>query len=429
MIVEIEKPRPSCRASLDYNEDKVLRGVAELVAYANMPSSAKEDIYGFFERCELTRNYVAEKSFHASVNPSAIDTCTEEDVLGFVSAMMGHLGYGSQPYLVYRHFDIEREHYHVVSVRVDRSGRKINNYYEKRRVSAFMREVAARYGFTVAEKGSSVALRDDLGTERRPRAARFNPRKGVASQLLSIYGTALCYDHDSFRQLSAILEDYGVKAALVEGSGAPSISLQGFGRSGRPTTEVFSEAVLGEPLHAKAAAAWKENGKSHSLRSREKERVRRLVGFAFGLSRSESHFVNILRNIGIGVHLSRTTNTGEVFGMILVDHTTRTVFKASELRDILSVRMMRDAVATGKWRHEDRGAGRISYVRSSRAAAREDALRLRDLHVGAVARILKPVGQPQGASWSGRAPSEGPKGGRKEGNAGSKDADFRERIA
>ena len=34
MIVEIETPRPSCRTALDYNEDKVLHGVAELVAYA-----------------------------------------------------------------------------------------------------------------------------------------------------------------------------------------------------------------------------------------------------------------------------------------------------------------------------------------------------------------------------------------------------------
>ena len=30
MIVEVEKPRLSCRASLDYNEEKVLHGVAEL---------------------------------------------------------------------------------------------------------------------------------------------------------------------------------------------------------------------------------------------------------------------------------------------------------------------------------------------------------------------------------------------------------------
>ncbi len=39
MIVEIEQARPSCRPSLDYNEGKVLRGVAELVAYANMEST------------------------------------------------------------------------------------------------------------------------------------------------------------------------------------------------------------------------------------------------------------------------------------------------------------------------------------------------------------------------------------------------------
>ena len=64
--------------------------------------------------------------------------------------------------------------------------------------------------------------------------------------------------------------------------------------------------------------------------------------------------------------------------------------------------MLHEAVASGRWRAEDRGRERTSYVRTSRAAAREDAIRLRDLHVGVVARVLKPAGQPRGVSWNGR---------------------------
>ena len=70
MIVEIEQACPSCRPSLDYNEGKVLRGVAELIAYANMESTDSKYIYELFDRYEKTRYYIAEKSFHASVNPS-----------------------------------------------------------------------------------------------------------------------------------------------------------------------------------------------------------------------------------------------------------------------------------------------------------------------------------------------------------------------
>ena len=429
MIVEIEKPRPSCRASLDYNEEKVLHGVAELVGYANMESTDREAVYALFERYERTRHYVKEKSFHASVNPSPEDTCSEDDVLSFISALMDHLGYGSQPYLVYRHFDIEREHYHIVSVRSDRNGRKINNYYEKRRAMAFMKDVAARYGFSLAERGSHVAVKEDIGKGMVSKTARFDQRKCVSRQMKDIFRTALAYDHSSFRQLAAILGDYGLKASVVEGEGGPSIVLQGLDRKGNPVTEPIPESVLGDPFYGRASLVWDENRRCHGRRAREKERVRSLVGFAFGISRSERHFVNILRNKGIFVHLSRTSDTGDVFGITFVDHSTRTVFKASEMRDVISVWMMREAVATGRWRMEERGHGKNVYVKSMRESARLDAMALRDLHVGAVARMLKGVGQPRGASWSGRTVSDQDrkKAQRDAGKAGAMDVNFEDR--
>lgn len=430
MIVEIEKPRPSCRASLDYNEGKALKGVAELVGYANLRSTTREDIYAVFERYERTRYYVSEKSFHASVNPSAADACSEDDVLEFIAALMAHLGYGRQPYLVYRHFDIEREHYHIVSVRADSNGRKINNHFEKRRALAFMREVSARYGFSLAEKGEHMEVKDDLEEGMvAGRPARFRPGKNVTEQLRTLFRLALRYDQDSFRQLSAVLEDFGVRASLRVGAGMPEITLQGLDRKGRPVTEVFSETDLGEPLREQAMLSWEGSGRTHGRRAREKERVRSLVGFAFGMAKSEAHFINILRNKGIGVHLSRVMDTGEVFGVTFVDHSTRTVFKASEMRDVISVQALREAVSSGRWRVEDRGAGRSSYVRRSRAEAKEDAVRLRDLHVGAVARAMAPVGQPEGASWSGRVKpdKEQLRARWDEERAGAMDVDFEDR--
>lgn len=427
MIVEIENPRPSCRPSLDYNEGKVLQGVAELVGYANIEDISHDGIYDLFSRYENgTRFAVEEKSFHASVNPSAADSCTEDQVLEFISGMMDHLGYGKQPYLVYRHFDIEREHYHVVSVRVDEDGRKINNYYEKRRASAYMRENAHRYGFTMAEKGSRVIGAEDLSDH--PALVGLSPfdrRKRVADQMVCAYKAALTYDFDSFQQLACILEDSGFRMALDTSAGGGAVTMQGLDKKGNPVTEVLSEAALGEPLHSAGQTAISANRGRHSRRAKEKERVRSLVGFAFGVSRSETHFENILRNKGISVHLSKTKDTGEVFGITFVDHTTRTVFKASEIRDVISVGKMRDAVESGRWRREDRGASRTAYVRQQRA----EAVRERDLRAGAVARALRPVGQPKGALWGGRSKDDEDrrKARRDEGKAGAMDVNFEDR--
>lgn len=398
--MEIEKPRPSCTSALDYNEGKVLRGVASLVAYANMGSVAREDIYALFERYLHSAIYdTAEVSFHASVNPSEKDTCSEEDILEFITALMEHLHMGRQPYLVYRHFDIEREHYHVVSIRIDGRGRKIGNYYEKRNVSAFMRRVAPHFSFTVAGRGERVLESEDLSVESvKPSRARFNPREGVVSQMKEIFSRALSYDFDGSPQLECILSDMGLKATLDR----HEISLQGTNRKGEPVTRVFTEADLREPLYQRMTRALEGHAQSHRLRHREKERVRSLAGFAFEISKSEGHFVNILRGKGVSVHFSRTKGSGDIFGATFVDHSTRTVFRASELRSAVSILRMQEAVATGKWRLEERGRKRSTYVGRSRSAVKQDSLRLRDLHVGAVAKVLKPVGQPHGNSWSGK---------------------------
>ena len=67
MIVEIESSRPSCGPSLDYNEGKVLRGVAELVAYANMEDVSAEAVRGTFTRLE---NRSARSAEGRSLRPS-----------------------------------------------------------------------------------------------------------------------------------------------------------------------------------------------------------------------------------------------------------------------------------------------------------------------------------------------------------------------
>ena len=46
---------------------------------------------------------------------------------------MNGMGYGEQPYMVFKHTDIDRTHIHIVSVCVDENGRKISDRFEKRR--------------------------------------------------------------------------------------------------------------------------------------------------------------------------------------------------------------------------------------------------------------------------------------------------------
>ncbi len=404
MIVEIEKAVGSTLPALDYNENKVLKGVAELVAYANLECSDHDYIYDTFSRMENTPRIIREMSFHASVNPSEDDSCTQEQVVDFIRLLMETLGYGEQPYLIYRHFDIEREHYHIVSIRADRKGRKINNYFEQRKTSALMKSVCHQYGFSTVAKGHISSLSELSEKADRKTIRSFDPKKDINSQLREICLKALVYDFQNFEQYSRILMDFGVEAVLVSGDDGRHIRLRGLTRDGHNATEMRDEETLAMPLFDMMTEQVSINREFHNKRSREKERVRSIVKSAFMYANSEKHMSNILANKGISVHFSRERESGVLFGVAFVDHVTRTVFKASELGGVISVDLIREAHDTGRWRAE-KGECRSAAASESRRQLRKDAISLRDFHVSSVAKILRPVSQPQGDSGNGRVPA------------------------
>lgn len=64
--------------------------------------------------------------FHMAVNPGPEDHMSEEQVISFVDDLMASLGLENQPYIIFEHKDIERRHYHTVSISVDRNGHKVH---------------------------------------------------------------------------------------------------------------------------------------------------------------------------------------------------------------------------------------------------------------------------------------------------------------
>ena len=58
---------------------------------------------------------------------------------------MEKMGYGDQPCIVFRHDDIRRSHIHIVSVRVDRDGKKTGSAFEARRLMKILREIERKY--------------------------------------------------------------------------------------------------------------------------------------------------------------------------------------------------------------------------------------------------------------------------------------------
>src|ERR1035437_4172134 len=78
----------------------------------------------------LAANQKTEKPIlHISLNPDPKDVLTDDQYSAIAQEYMQKLGYGDQPYIVYKHEDIDRHHLHIVSVRVDEDGKKKGHKY------------------------------------------------------------------------------------------------------------------------------------------------------------------------------------------------------------------------------------------------------------------------------------------------------------
>ncbi len=74
--------------------------------------------------------------------------------------LMKQLGYGKQPYLVYRHADIDRVHFHIVSTMIDRqTGKKNKDNFEKEKVQKFIKELEQTYQFKNDEPKEKINLK------------------------------------------------------------------------------------------------------------------------------------------------------------------------------------------------------------------------------------------------------------------------------
>ena len=207
MVVKIQASHPHMEGTLSYNQRKVEKGVARVVSAVNLPSAFPGDIRRTFSRYD-NRNRVTERvSFQLSINPDPgrpEERLTDGEVRDFAAALMDGLGYGSQPYVIYEHADIDRTHYHVVSVRTDWEGRKIRDYREQYRCQRLLKENAQRFHYRVGE---------GLGRMKQPSPAKgtFDLKAGdIRNQYRSLFHKAMRYSFTTLPQLKAVCSSLGL---------------------------------------------------------------------------------------------------------------------------------------------------------------------------------------------------------------------------
>ncbi len=155
MIIKIHQAC-STQNALFYNERKVERHFATFYQSRNTPEinpflGDRNSRHQIFKEIENRNTRVRKPGLHISVNPTVGDLVRLGDagIRTEIDNLMKHLGYGAQPYLVYKHADIERVHFHIVSTRIDsETGKKITDSYEKEKTQRFIKGLEEKYQLT-----------------------------------------------------------------------------------------------------------------------------------------------------------------------------------------------------------------------------------------------------------------------------------------
>ena len=338
MVVKIMASSPTMRSALEYNDKKVSQGDAQVIHTANIDADLKT-FHDTIRRYEKRNFSSKELSFHMSVNPSQSDGMSEEKVKELISDIMEGLGYAKQPYAVYRHDDIDRRHYHVVSIRTDSNGRKIPSRQENRRCLLLQETLSMKYGFVV---GCTTNERLDrtLG-----HVSKFTLGKAdTAVQIDSIIRQCCSYRFTSFNQFNFLLKTYGV--SVTEVSKVPTrMVFRGLDNKGKACTTAISRQDLSfDPV------------RMYDARVRECVRTKAYYGTAdlselcyhcLVESNSQRHFRAMMAAENVDVKIIRNSD-GLISRVMFVDHETKSVHNLSDLKDV-SLSDFRNAESLGQW--------------------------------------------------------------------------------
>lgn len=327
-----------------YNKIKVDDGMAKVLWHPKIAADTSgnipiENCVQAFEPYIALNSHVRKPVIHISLNPSPKDILSEEQMTLLAQEFMEKFGYGNQPYIVWLHEDINRKHMHIVSVRINEQGEKIDHNREAIRAQNICREMEVKYGLhpTLGEHGERELV--SLQKVDYPKGDVKMQVKHTARTLLE------CYNFHSLAEYNTLLEQYNVTVYEVRGSvdgkeyhGIMYGALDDDGQqAGTPfKSSKFGKAFGYEALQKKFAASAEKVKKDHLT-----ERARREIINAMQDISTKEDFARRLKEADIEV-IYRINPEGRLYGITFIDHTTRTVFNGSRLGKAFSANVFNE---------------------------------------------------------------------------------------
>ena len=273
------------------------------------------------------RSKVEKPVVHISLNPHPDDMLTDTELQDIAREYLEKMGFGNQPYMVYKHEDIDRHHLHIVTVRVDGDGRSIdtrNNFYRSKQIT---RELERKYGLHDAERknrrldtplrkvdASAGDVKKQVGNIVKALNGQYRfQTMGEYRALLSLYNMTVEEAHGNVRRR----EYHGLVYSVTDDKG---------NKVGNP----FKSSLFGKSVGYEAVQRRFEYSKGQIRDRHLAEITRKTVAAALARTYRREEFVALLKAKGVDV-VFRHTDEGRIYGATFIDHRTGCILNGSRL--------------------------------------------------------------------------------------------------
>ena len=330
MIAKISPPSKDLMKALPYNFRKVDRDQADILLSGQLSADGRltaervfREMTAYIPSGARTKNIV----FHASINPRPDEPLSDDRLRTIAHEYLCRLGYGDQPFIVFKHRDIAREHIHLVSTRVRHDGSKIRDTMEHVRSTRIMRRLEAKFG--LLPSGHSQKKMDVSAQPSVVDIDAGDIKRQVAATVQYVLGR---YAFQSVGEMNLVLVRFRVTAEEVktERKGRPfdGIIYAATDADGHKICTPIKASEIGRQVSYVALRRHFEQSKS-VVRERAGA-IRRTIADVMQTSPDRAAFIDRMRGHGIET-VTRINAAGRLYGITFIDDANGIAVNGSRL--------------------------------------------------------------------------------------------------
>lgn len=329
MVAKIMKGQ-SLYGALAYNQNKVDNRVARILGASRIReakdgSITLQNCLASFEPYLIANKRTEKPVVHISLNPHPKDVLNDEHMKAIAEEYLEKLGYGNQPYVIYKHEDIDRPHLHIVTVGIDENGKKINDSYEHRRSKAITDELELKYNL---RQSSDESLFESAGLKP------IDYKKGdLKKQVSNTLKSLSAYRFHSLMEYKALLSIYNITFEEVKGvhNDQPYHGIVYFvtNKNGEKVSKGFKSSLYGKAFGASKLNSRILYTKKQDLKQ-EKGALKNKIFSCMQSSKNLRQLVDNLKKQNIDF-VERRNDQGRLYGITYIDHNIKLAINGSGL--------------------------------------------------------------------------------------------------